>query len=99
MRTDARATIIASGGEGEAVMAASMSGVERGEPVVIVRPGVGVREEGFRTRAVTVCEAERASWRMSFPVRPLAPRRRMCIFDCLIVGKDEGRVEGRSFGL
>jgi len=79
VRTEARAMIIASGREG-VVMAASMDGVERGEPVVIVRPGEGVRDVGSRTRAVTVCEAERASWRMSFPVRPLAPRSRMCIF-------------------
>jgi hypothetical protein len=77
-----------------------MEGVERGEPVVIVRPGAGVREVGSRTRAVTVWEAERASWRMSFPVRPLAPRRRMCIFFIVfIVIEVEDRVEGRSFRL
>lgn len=81
-RTEARAMIIVSGifWEGVAVMAASRDEEERGVPVVIVRPDVGVREEGSRTSAVTVWEFERASWRMSFPVRPLAPRRRMCIF-------------------
>jgi hypothetical protein len=79
-RTEARATIIASGIVGVALMAFSMSVEEKGEPVLIVRPCDPVMLVGFRTRAVTVCELERASWRMSFPVRPEAPRRRICIF-------------------
>jgi hypothetical protein len=47
---DANAMIIASGRELDEVMARSMSCFINGDPVVIVRPGVGVRDEGSRTR-------------------------------------------------
>jgi hypothetical protein len=36
--------------------------------------------EGLRTKAVTVWLFERSAWRIKDPVRPVAPRRRICIF-------------------
>jgi len=70
----------ASGGVGVEVMACEMEDWFRGEPAMIPRPGVGVREEGLRASAVMVWFRESKSWRMRVPVRPVAPRRRMCIF-------------------
>jgi hypothetical protein len=70
----------ASGVFGDEVMAVEMSVALRGEPVIIVRPGVEVSEEALRTKAVTVCEFWRAVCRIKDPVRPVAPRRRICIF-------------------
>ena len=76
---DANAMIIASGREVDEMMALSMSCFIIGDPVVIVRPGDGVRDKVSRTRAVTVWFFESAEEMINFPVRPEAPRTRKCI--------------------
>jgi len=76
---EANAIIIASGREVDEVMARSMSCFVIGDPVVMVRPGDGVRDERSRTRAVTVWFFDRAEEMINFPVRPEAPRTRKCI--------------------
>lgn len=87
-RTEARAMMTASGGVGEEAIADSMSCELSGEPETTVRSDVGVREEGFRTRAVTVCFRASASLRIREPVLPVAPRMRICI---LSSSKGRGR--------
>ena len=84
VRLEARATMMAAGGGSKA---ARTSEAEEGEPVVMVRPGVGVGEEEERTRAVMVCERESASAIMSWPVRPEPPIMRMCILKELVLFK------------
>ncbi len=61
-------------------MAFLISASLRGDPVMIVSPSWGVSEEGSRMRAVILWPRERATEMISRPVRPEAPRRRMCIF-------------------
>lgn len=55
-----------------------MSSFERGEPMIVVRLGWGVRVF-LRTRAVAVWFWERSSDKTCLPVRPVAPRRRKCM--------------------
>jgi hypothetical protein len=82
-RTEARAMTTVSGSLEVALIAVSTSCSAIGEPVIIVKPGVEVSEEGSRTSAVTAWFFERADVRMRLPVRPVAPRRRICIFGWL----------------
>lgn len=79
-RTEARAMTTVSGSLEVALIAVSTSCSAIGEPAIIVKPGVEVSEEGSRTSAVTAWFFERADARMRFPIRPVAPRRRICIF-------------------
>lgn len=79
LRRELSVTTTAAGGDGEAEMAVSMSVAVRGDPLMIVRPGVGGREVGLRIRAVMVWPLLRPSSMTSFPVRPLPPIMRKCI--------------------
>jgi len=91
LRRELSVTTTAVGGVGEDSMAVLMSAAVKGEPLTIVRPGASVREDGVRTSAVTVWPLLRASWMTSFPVRPLAPIMRKCIFArCVLMKLSDG---------
>jgi hypothetical protein len=92
LRTEASAITTASERIEVALMADSIFREDRGEPVIIVKPGVELREEGSRTSAVTVWERERPDARMRLPVRPLAPKSRICISGMVRPGRSEDLV-------
>lgn len=77
-RREARVTITAVGGTGEAVMALSIQGLVSG-PSMIVTPVAGLTDAVFRTSAVMVWPLLSASSMTSLPVRPLPPIMRICI--------------------
>lgn len=83
LRTVFSVTMAAEGvREGVAERALAMSGLESGEPVMMVRPGRGVRLLEGRIRATAVWPWESSSDTTCWPVRPVAPRRRKCmVFD------------------
>lgn len=88
-----RVVITASTGWRDAARADAMSVLFRGDPDTVVRLdwlgwlamiSLFLRVSGLRTRAVMVWLRFRASFRTRRPVRPVAPRRRICI---LYVGR------------
>jgi hypothetical protein len=85
-RREARATIIVVGRVGVHRIAFSMSEAFVGVPWTIVRCGEGDSEDVLRTSAIPVWPCERASSRISLPVRPEAPRIRICILDVEVGG-------------
>lgn len=91
VRRGLRVVITTSTGFWDADRAVEMSDLFSGEPWIIFnRPlellgwfamvGLVERLSGLRARAVTAWLRSRASFRTRTPVRPVAPRRRICIF-------------------
>jgi hypothetical protein len=70
-----------------------MSGLHRGEPVTMVRPGREARLVGLRTRATAVWPWERRWETTCWPVRPVAPRTRKCI----VWGDERSRCRDEEF--
>lgn len=92
VRRGLRVVTTTSTGVLEADRAVEMSDLFSGDPGIMVKlaeedrwsamAGFVERDSGLRARAVMVWLRSRASFRTSRPVRPVAPRRRICIVFC-----------------